>query len=303
MLCIPENSGSICLVADGGGQGGVAGGGGSSGQASLSATGVGASSYGFPVLEATTGMTCPFSVQLTKDTAGAIRSDLLDITSVVFKARPAAGGYSEMTKECTYTQDGIVSFELGPEELNFSNGIWHAEFLCYNGDLLVQDYRAYLSVRKGMVGSYADSPSLTVMDIRMAIMDTSPEANQLIDDLEFSDVLILNAAVRCIDEWNETPPTLAQRFDATNFPYREHWTKGAVGYLMQAIAYRYNRNRMQYSAAGLNIDTNDKGPMYIQLAGMAREEWLRFVAAKKTEHNMAECFGTFSMPYFGGSDW
>ena len=121
--------------------------------------------------------------------------------------------------------------------------------------------------------------------------------------MEFSDVLIYNAIERSIDEWNETPPGLAEWYTPETFPYREHLIKGAVGYLMESVAYRYTRNRMQYAASGLSLDTSDKGPQYIQLAKMARLEWKNFIAAKKTEHNMAECFGTVDLPYFGSRIW
>lgn len=294
MICIAENSG---------GQGGVAGGGGSAGQGSGVASGAGAHGYGWPVLEVVTGMTTDLTVQLTKDYSGEVASDLSGIKHVIFRCRPSMWPYTKEIKvECTYTEDGIVTVPLTPKELNYNNGVWYAEFMCYADDdkkVLVQDYRAYLCVRKGMDGSTDGPNTITVMDVRLAVMDTSPEANSLLDDLEFSDMMILHAVERCVNEWNETPPGLSRTFDMTSFPFKEHLIKGAVGFLMQEVAYRYTRNRMQYSAAGLSLDTNDKGPMYIQLAQMARQEWKNFVAQKKTELNMHECFGTFSLPYFG----
>ena len=77
MICIAENSG---------GKGGVAGGAGSSGQASQGAQGFGAHGYGYPVIEATTGMTVTLEVQLTKDYNGEIASDLTDITKILFQS-------------------------------------------------------------------------------------------------------------------------------------------------------------------------------------------------------------------------
>lgn len=291
MICIAENSG---------GKGGVAGGAGSSGQASQGAQGFGAHGYGYPVIEATTGMTVTLEVQLTKDYNGEIASDLTDITKILFKARPSmASSSTEIEVECTYTPEGIVTLPLTPAELNKNNGVWYAEFLCYNDDLLVQVYKAYLSILNGMDGTGRAHNTISIMDVRMALMDTSPEANQLLDDLEFSDGLILNAVSRAVNEWNETPPSLAQNFTMKSFPYKEHLIKGATGFLLEAITYRYMRNRMHYSAAGLSLDTSDKGKEYQQMAAMARQEWRNFVALKKTEHNMTECFGTFSLPYFG----
>ena len=165
--------------------------------------------------------------------------------------------------------------------------------------VLVANYRSYLCIRKGMTGSTNGPDSVTAMDVRLAIMDTSIEANQLLDDLEFSDMMIYHAVERAINEWNEVPPMLEHKFNATNFPWKEFLIKGAVVYLMQEVAFRYNRNRMQYSASGLQLDTNDKGPAYIAMAQAARKEWKDFVNGSKTYLNMQECFGTFQLPYFG----
>ena len=291
MICIAENSG---------GKGGVAGGAGANGQASQHADGVGANDYGYPVIEVVTGLTTDVTVQLTKDYNGEIPSDLSSITKVEFRARPSMVSYDrEIKVDCDFTDDGIVNIHLTPNEVDYNNGVWYAEFLTYQDDLVVGNYRSYLCIRKGMTGSKNGPNTVTAMDVRLAVMDTSAEANQLLDDLEFSDMMIYHAVERSIDEWNETPPMLEHLFDATNFPFKEHLIKGAVGYLMQEVAYRYNRNRMQYSASGLNLDSNDKGPAYIAMAQAARLEWKNFIAAKKTELNMQECFGTFQLPYFG----
>ena len=291
MICIAENTGGL---------GGVAGGAGAEGQASQQAGGSGASSYGYPVIEVVTGMTTELEVQLTKDYNGTLPADLSSITKVEFRARPSMVSYDrEIKVDCPYTADGKVTLPLTPKELNCNNGVWYAEFLTYEGDKLVGNYRSYLCIRKGMTGSQDGPDAITALDVRLAIMDTSPEANQLLDDLEFSDMMIYHAVERAINEWNETPPMLERVFNATNFPWKEHLIKGAVGYLMQEVAFRYNRNRMQYNAAGLTLDTSDKGPVYIAMAQAARKEWKDFVAASKTYLNMNECFGTFSLPYFG----
>ena len=304
MICIAENSGGF---------GGVAGGGGANGQASQVASGAAARDYGYPVLEVVTGLTTDLTVQLTKDYNGTLPADLSDITKVDFCAWPSMVSHNkEIRVPCEYTADGQVTVHLTPKEVDFNNGVWYAEFHTYKdisgtndqGETVTQqiqvgNYRSYLCIRKGMTGSTEGPDGVTAMDVRLALMDTSAEANQLLDDLEFSDMMIYHAVERAINEWNEVPPMLEHRFDATNFPWKEHLIKGAVGFLMQEVAYRYTRNRMQYSAAGLQLDTNDKGPAYIALAQAARQEWKRFVDGSKTYLNMQECFGTFDLPYFG----
>ena len=291
---------TICIAENSGGKGGIAGGAGSEGQASQNATGAAAHGYGYPVIECVTGMTADFDIQLTKDYAGEIQSDLSETTALYFVARPSmrTGEHREIKVPCTYTEDGKVQLHLGPAQVDFNEGVWYAEFLDYHGNELRGDYRAYLCIRKGTQGSRAGNHTITVLDVRMAVMDTDPSANQLLDDLEFSDMMILNAVERAIDEWEETPPRLEKHFDATTFPFREHLLKGAVGFLLQSVMYRYMRNRMQYSASGLTFDRNDKGSVYLQLSQQARAEWKAFIASMKTSMNMEECFGVVKMPWF-----
>ena len=292
---------TICIAQNSGGLGGVGGGAGAEGQASQVATGAAGRGYGYPVLECTTGLTATYDIQLTKDYNGELPADLSKVTDVYFVARPTmrSGADREIKVPCTFTEDGKVTLELTPKEVDYNQGVWYAEFLCYEGDKLTQNYRSYLCIRKGTQGSRAGNHTVTPMDVRLALMDTSPEMNSLLDDLEYSDVMILNAVERAMDEWEETPPMLSRHFDATTFPYREHLIKGAVGYLLQSVMYRYMRNRMQYSASGLSFDSNDKGQTYLMLAREARAEWKNFIAAAKTSMNMNECFAVVSQPWFG----
>lgn len=295
----------ICLAENSGGLGGVGAGGGSEGQASQVATGAAAHGYGYPCIECVTGMTADFDIQLTKDYTAEIPSDLTGIKSVKMIAVPSmrhTDTSRRIEKECDFTKDGKVHLKLGPEDVNENDGVWYAEFHCYTekdgkGELR-QNYRAYLCIRKGTTGSRTSNHPPTVMDVRLALMDTSPEMNTVLDDLEFSDMMILHAIERAIDEWEETPPRLARHFDATTFPFREHLIKGAVGFLLQAITHRYMRNRMQYSAAGLTFDRNDRANAYLQQAQLARSEWRAFINSMKTSMNMEECFGVVRQPWF-----
>lgn len=296
---------TICIAENSGGKGGVGGGAGAEGQASQVATGAAARGYGYPTIECVTGQTADFEVQLTKDYSGEIASDLSNIDHVYFVARPTmvGGKEREIKVPCTFTEDGKVSFTLTPKEVDYNQGVWYAEFLAYDGDILRHDYRAYLCIRKGTRGSRSGPNTVTPMDVRLAVMDTSPEMNSLLDDLEYSDMMIMNAVERCIDEWEETPPRLQRHFDATTFPFREHLIKGAVGYLLQSVMYRYMRNRMQYNAAGISLDKNAQGAVYLQLSQSARQEWKNFVAAMKTSMNMDEVMGVVSQPWFDNHAW
>ena len=43
---------------------------------------------------------------------------------------------------------------------------------------------------------------------------------------------------------------------------------------------------MRHSNAGLTVDDNDKGQLYLQMAQNALNEWKSFVQTKKSELNM-----------------
>lgn len=294
MICIAENNG----------EGGLNGGAGAEGQASQNATGSGATGYGFPVLECVTGTPCTLVVQLTKDYDGTVPSDLSGISDVKFVAKASMSTQNpKIEKNCTFTEDGIVELELGEKELNYHNGVWYAEFRCSDSQHIDrQNYRAWLCIRKGTKGSNPYSPTtITALDVRMAIMDTSALTNTLIDDLEFSDAQIFHAVHRCINEFNEIPPQISRIYNGTNFPWTEHLIKGVAGCLLQEKAYQYLRNKMNYSAAGFTYDQSDKGNTYIQLANAAKQEWHMFINSKKTELNMSDCFGMVDITAFDGS--
>ena len=46
--------------------------------------------------------------------------------------------------------------------------------------------------------------------------------------------------------------------------------------------YRYNRNGMRHSNAGLTFDDNDKGALYAGLVDKAMIDWKNWIIAKKS---------------------
>ena len=91
---------------------------------------------------------------------------------------------------------------------------------------------------------------------------------------------------RAVQDWNEMPPALSRNLSVSNFPFTSNLCTGASGYLFRMASYRYIRNQMRHSNAGLTLDDNDKGQLYAQLADKALQEWKAFVQTKKSELNM-----------------
>ena len=78
------------------------------------------------------------------------------------------------------------------------------------------------------------------------------------------------------------PPTLANAYTAASFPFPANLCSGAAAHCLRMAMYRYNRNGMRHSNAGLTFDDNDKGALYASLADKAMTDWKNWVIAKES---------------------
>lgn len=134
-----------------------------------------------------------------------------------------------------------------------------------------------------------DGP-LSVPEVRMALMDTCPGANYLLDELEFSDSDIIFAMRRTVDTFNEINPPVCI-YSCYNFPHRSHWIKGTIANLLASIAHKYRRNSLQYSAGGLSVADQEKAREYDAMAAKMDAEFLQWAERKKVTMNMSRCWG------------
>jgi len=194
-------------------------------------------------------------------------------------------------------EDGTVQFQLSNADLQYAG--------MYVGDLILKDNdgrtvhttRFFLAIEPSMDATFADlSPALTIAWIRMMVRDTCPEANYLLDELEYSDAEIMMALRNPIDEWNETSPDLGA-LTPRIFPWRNHHAKAAIGELLQMAGLWYLRNHLSYSAGGVSINDRDKANAYLQLAQVYKQKWADFITTKKMELNVAGGFQTLCSSY------
>ncbi len=141
------------------------------------------------------------------------------------------------------------------------------------------------------------SPALTISWIRMMLRDTCPEANFLLDEVEFSDAEIAFALRHPIDEFNETPPPLQLPFTPLTFPFRNFHSRAAIGELLIMAGAWYQRNHLSYSAAGVSVNDRDKAQSYLALGERYRAEWKDWVINKKIEINVDKGFAQLLSPY------
>ena len=296
----------LCIPRAIPGLGGVGGGQGYQGQPSQAATGHAASSYGIPVIHTTTGLDADFYIQLTKDIEGTQPAELCSTPTINFVCKSSGGCCrgSLFTVPCEYLGNGRIKLTLTAKDTIGRQGLHHAEFQCYDQQGNLKDvFKCCIQIQKSLVDDICcdNFHPLTIAQVRMEVYDTSGMQNQLLNDLQYSDIVIARCMERAVQDWNEMPPELSRDFTVSDFPFKSNLCTGASGYLFRMAATRYIRNQMRHSNAGLSIDDNDKGQLYANLAQNALQEWRTWVQTKKTQINMLQCMGSISDIFMQGA--
>jgi len=196
--------------------------------------------------------------------------------------------------------NGVVRANV-PEELAKIPGIYQEEWAVISNDQIIVTNRGLLFVERGLFGlddTYRDGGPPTLGEIRLALRDSSPVENLLLDALEFDDAEIMFAIIRPVQEFVERPPPLNLGLVNTQtFPYREHWLKAITGYLLQSAAHHYRRNQLDYAATGMRVDDKNKEPPYIRAAQALLQEWHEFITHKKVSINAGRASGRLGSSY------
>lgn len=301
-----------CLFANYPGSGGVAGGAGPNGAVSSQAGGKGVYNGGYPFISVVTGSNATLTIDLKQQVDGGDPVDLSGVDHVQFVAKEfpfAAEYYINQGATIVDGTAGRVSVTLTPAQLKFA-GIWPASLITCSPPAttsplspgeIIEEFSCWLYVKRSLTSLEDGNRPITIPEIRMALRDTSPSYNSLLEDLEFSDEEIVYAITRPVEEWNETPPLL-DTYTTGTFPFREFWRKATIGYLLKTAAYHYQRNYVPYNAGGISFDDKNKAPQYFQSGEQALQEWRAFILAKKREINMGLAFGTMgSRSFYGGA--
>lgn len=174
-----------------------------------------------------------------------------------------------------------------PADKAYKPGLYLGDILMANElGAIVYVKHVYIEIDQNLTDqTFMDGP-LTIAEIRLALRDSCPEDNYLLDSVEFSNREIVYAIKRPIDFFNNQPPNLGN-FTYTNFPYRWWWTEATIAHLLQIAAANLRRNALPSSAGGLQVD--DKGPkanIYEQIAMQKLQSYAQWVDAKKIELNI-----------------
>jgi hypothetical protein len=125
---------------------------------------------------------------------------------------------------------------------------------------------------------------LTDLDVRIWLRDNDPEANNLLDDFEFSPEEIRTAMTLTVDYWNDTPPYI-KNYDYDKFPYRSKLLAGTAANLLFIAANRFRRNSLQYNAGGMSIADQEKHQLYDAAGARLWEEYKMWVVFNKRAIN------------------
>ena len=200
-------------------------------------------------------------------------------------------------------ENGVVEIELTAKATGLP-GVYFGELaVCANFDtadeIVLFTNMFYVLMQRGQYGAddamFGGPP--TIQEIRLHLRDSSPGENLLLDNLKFDDAEIALAISRPIQYWNEIPPDLNCRYTTQNFPWRYHWLEGICANLFWMAAEQFRANNLKYSAAGVQVDDQNKQPDYEQAAQRRDAEWKNFVRRKKSELNLNAAFGGIGSPY------
>jgi hypothetical protein len=198
---------------------------------------------------------------------------------------------------------GKVEIVLDKRATNTA-GVYFGELGVFTGidtddELMIFSNVFYVIINQGQFGAsrWNGAGPPTIQEIRLHLRDSGPEENLLLDNIKFDDAEIGLAISRPVSYWNEIPPDLGQRFTTQNFPFRFHWLEAICANLFWMVAENFRANNLQYSAAGVQVNDQNKEPNYEQAADRRNRNWLEFVRRKKAEINMNMAFSRLGSPY------
>jgi hypothetical protein len=204
---------------------------------------------------------------------------------------------TQITGAITDAANGVVSAAVPKANVDYP-GITIAEWGIFVGGVLQFSNVHYLVVNRGQFGAEINSGGPpTLAEIRLHLRDSAPEDNFLLDDIEFDDAEIAASIVRCVDQFNNMPPPISQVYNTSNFPFRYYWLEGIVGNLLTTAAHKYRRNQLAYSAAGIQVDDQNKEQQYLQAAMMHKQKWEQWATGAKVNLNMESGFGSLLSGY------
>ena len=124
-----------------------------------------------------------------------------------------------------------------------------------------------------------------------------PELNKLTGSQENDDKSLLFYINMALDDYNSTPPVLdpvtLEDFEKVPKLSISLLLDGAIVQMMLALGILQTRNQLSYSDGGNSIRLYDKGPSYIQVAGIFANNYERKKIQLKKFLNAEQGWGSY----------
>lgn len=225
---------------------------------------------------------------------------------IALRMREAVAGSNAPLQETSvnvldYTS-GLVEAVL-PGVVSVNPGVYHAEFGVFNmSGAVAMTNRVSVWVDSGLFGNQTGGlPALD--EVRLALQDTDPGANLILNDFENDLADLCFAAVSAVRMWNEAQPPVGPDHTTNDYPYTQRWLSAIVGIVYTTRAKAFLRNHLPYQAGGVSVDDQNKWQQYAQVGQQLLEEYKDWVKQKKTQFNCEEAITSLGSPYSGYDLW
>lgn len=181
--------------------------------------------------------------------------------------------------------NGIIYCPFKPCD-TWKAGLYVAQAVIRENSIIKRIVPFYVEVTCDL-SSYCPTGPISIAEIRLAMRDSCPASNFLIDQVEYTDTEIAWALRRPVEFWNEAQPPLNVIYSPQTFPFRYHWTEACIAVLLRTAAVWYKRNDLSYSAAGVSVMDTKRWEEYNKMADDRWNEFKAWVQNKKIELNVA----------------
>lgn len=229
----------------------------------------------------------------------------------VIKTVPRKHRFRSVAIDIIDEEQGLLSIKIPANDTGIP-GIYMGELALVVGEPgkeeIIHSNMFILYIAQGMFFNQKQKHVLTgpptMQEVRARLRDATPEENYIIDGYMYQDAEIAQAAINCLQYWNEAPPLLKHCFfSSESFPEQFNWMEGILGQLLLLSAESYRKNHIEYAGGGLSVNDMAKEPNFIK-AGMERwNNYREFVRLRKQRINVDRGWSTYYSKYMYINGW
>lgn len=243
-----------------------------------------------PGVQIAAGVYNDFSVSLIDEEGNHLTLD----PDATFRCRFAEGVKRYILieeRDCTPVDVDYAIMQVPiPESVSQTPGVYLASVGIFKNDKLRWTYDIWIYNEPSLWAAPTVCALPPIKELQLLLRDSSPVENELLGDRQFGIEEYAQAAVETVELWNNTPPFLGD-LDTRNFPARSIYLAGIKTFLFSMLVEWYRKNRLPYTAGGVNADDMAKFQEYM-VAVQKEEQDLRILIQRtKSSINIVGGFG------------